>query len=104
MEIKTTKTFANYCNNLAKKAGAEFHAEIVNISETEYFRIFPGTGSNLDYNTKNGKYNALLVSYPWHYYAAPSYMNTAILCREFRRRGCKNAADLDKMLLDLFSI
>lgn len=104
MEIKTTKTFASYCNNLAKKAGAEFHAEIVSITEAQYFRIFPAAFPGLDYNAKTGKYNALLISYPWHYYSNPAYMDTATLCKEFRRRGCKNAADLDKMLLDLFCI
>lgn len=97
MIIKVSKVFANYVNKVAKAAGKQFHAEVV--------QMLPGWDfDESDYDWSTGTVKSLQVSYPYEYYACPKYASTRDLNKEFRRRGVSNEHDLIEMIIDLFEI
>lgn len=105
MYIKVSKTFADFINKSAKEMNLNFRASVVELSENAYnWYIGNISGSWLDYNSKTGKYKAIIVEYPAAYYASPLYLTTSRLHTQFNRFGVKSVEDLKSMIRDICEI
>ena len=108
MYIQVSKTFASFINETAKKAGFKASARLVWLPEGSYSLL---TGGDImdaiwdgDYSRDRQAVRAIVVEYPADYYAAPVYLTTTRLVREFRQRGVTDAAGLRAMVQDLCEI
>ena len=107
MQIKVSKTFANFINAVARTAGKQFSASLVRLSPSEYSYtvgdVFDAEASgDWDYNAS--KAVAIRVDYPSDFFACPVYLSTARLNAEGRRRGVRDVAGLSAMLVDMLEI
>lgn len=101
MKIKATKTFAKYLNTL----GLNMTAELVKMSANEYrWRVgdpfMAEQYGDYDYNT--GKYAAIMLTYPYSYYACPRFLSTETLRIELS--GVRTEPALRSALHDLCEI
>ena len=105
MQIKVSKVFANFINEVAKENNAKFHAEVIEMSERIYlYYVGNISGSWPDYNAKTGKYKVIQISYPYEYHAATIQLSTSRLHTLYYRHNVKTVDDLKQMILDICEI
>ena len=109
MKVKVSKVFANFINKTAKELGFKAEAEVVTMSERAY-RLNVGLEAALDaedngdYDWGEGEYRVIRVCYPDNYYTVPTYLTTAYLTSEFRRRQVTTEDGLKQMLRSLCEV
>lgn len=107
MKIKVSKVFAKFINETAKKNGKRFEAVVVNLQPGSYGLhvgdIFEACAWG-DWSDETGTGRAIKILYDWSAWACPRYLSTAELNREAKRYGVRDAAGLEKMILDLLCI
>lgn len=107
MQIRVTKTFANFINHTAKRLNFKAHAELVTMDMDKY-RVFVGEPVDAmfsgDYDSSIGVFKAIRVSYPFEYYACDRYLTTNELVHEFHRYGVVDCTDLMNMIKDMLEI
>ena len=109
MNIKVSKVFANFINKTAKEMGFECEARVVRLNQNQ-MRAFMGTEALFDavdygdYDINLVTYKAIKILYPYEYYACPQFISTAMLVREWRRRGGKTEQDLKEMIREMVEI
>ncbi len=109
MKVKVSKVFAKFINDTAKELGFKCEAQVVTMSERGY-RLNVGLDAALDaedngdYDWAEDEYKVIKVLYPEEYYAMPTYLTTASLTKEFRRRGVTNADELKQMVRSMCEI
>lgn len=109
MKIKVSKVFAAFINKAAKELGFKCSASVVTMGERAY-RLNFGMNAMFDamdhgdYDWTTGEYKAIRIDYPYGHYAMARYLTTALLNREFARRGVRNEADLKEMVMDMCEI
>ena len=109
MKVKVSKVFANFINKTAKELGFKAEASVVTMSERGY-RLNVGLDAALDaedngdYDWAEDEYKVIRVVYPDEYYAMPTYLTTASLTKEFRRRGVSTADELKEMVRSMCEI
>ena len=109
MKVKVSKVFANFINKTAKELGFKAEASVVTMSERGY-RLNVGLDAALDaedngdYDWAEDEYKVIRVVYPDEYYARPTYLTTASLTKEFRRRGVSTADELKEMVRSMCEI
>ena len=101
MKIKVSKVFADFinanCENLS--------ARVIKLSQSNYAWTVGDPWENAaDYDYNKGYFKAIEITYPANYYAAPQYLTTGLLCKEFRRRNVRDIAGLVNMLQDMLYI
>lgn len=99
MQVKVSKVFAKFVNEVADEFGKEFHAEV----RTRKLRPYENW-CDADYNWATDEVRELVVTYPYEYYACPKYVRTDELIAEFNRRGEKTWDGLKRMVVDMFEI
>lgn len=109
MKVKVSKVFADFINKTAKELGFKAEASVVTMSERGY-RLNVGLDAALDaedngdYDWAEDEYKVIKVLYPEEYYAMPTYLTTASLTKEFRRRGVTTEAELKEMVKEMVEI
>lgn len=109
MKVKVSKVFAKFINDTAKELGFKCEASVVTMSERGY-RLNVGLDAALDaedngdYDWAEDEYKVIKVLYPEEYYAMPTYLTTASLTKEFRRRKVSTEEELQQMLRDMCEI
>lgn len=109
MNIKVSKTFANFINKTAKEMGFKAEASVVVLSENQAHGFLGMEGmfdadDYGDYDIASNTYKAIRVVYPYEYYACPMFITTGMLVREWRRRGGTDVQDLKDMLREMIEI
>ena len=108
MKIKVSKVFADFINKTAKEMNFAVSAKVVEFSENMY-RLHVSTDvwaayDYNDYNVNNGKYKAIMLTYPENYCACANYLTTDQLTKEFRRLHVATVDDLKNMIRNLCEI
>lgn len=109
MKVKVSKVFADFINKTAKELGIKCEAQVVTMSERGY-RLNVGLDAMLDaqdtgdYDWAEDEYKVIKVLYTEEYYAMPTYLTTASLTKEFRRRGVNTDAELKEMVKEMVEI
>ena len=105
MKVKVSKVFADFINKTVK----DVEARVVKMSENQYrmnlggFAVWDAEEFG-DYDWQTGEYKAIVVVYPYDYYACPRYISTKELTKEFKRRGVRDAEGLKEMVKDMIMI
>ena len=85
MQIKTTKAF---CKELQKQLPKGYHAIQREYTYNEYRMYIDCLNDPApDYNSRTGKFSAIVIYYPDSYYAAPRTLTTRELIRFYQRES-----------------
>lgn len=94
MKLKATQTLVDFINNqiknnakYAKFKNYEITLEKMTIEQLERRVDFDARYSfnyDADYNYKTGKYNIIMITYPFDFYAMPHYVTTHDLSKCFK--------------------
>ena len=105
MQIKVSKVFTNFINETAQKMGFEASAQVVEYTEQQYTNFVNIWGPNwTDYNPATGKFKVIVISYPANFFACSTYITTAELVHEFKKRNIQTFDQLREMVRDLCEI
>lgn len=107
MQVKVSKVFAAFINKTAKEMGFKAHAEVVEMGDNQYrFSVGdPIDGCHYgDWDWKKSKFRALMITYPYEYYALPKYLTTEELNKEYVRGKINSVEGLKAMLREMIEI
>lgn len=99
MKVKVSKVFADFVNETAKEFGKCFHAYVRKRRVSVWSNF-----CDADYDWETSMQRELVVGYPIDYYAGERVVHTDELLAEFNRRGVKDWAGLQQMVIDMFEI
>ena len=106
MKVRVSNVFATFINKTAEKYGLEARASVVKFQEATYRAYVGDVDDAYDCgdDAQDGTLRAIVVEFPWDYYACPVYLSTRALRSEFRSRGVRTVDDLEEMIADIFNI
>ena len=108
MRVQVSKSFAKFINETAHELKFSVTAKMVEMSRSMYglhvdTDIFRAVDYN-DYNINNGKFKAIMLTYPDSYCACNRFITTYELAQAFRRENVKTVEQVKTMIKNLCEI